>query len=89
MRQVGRRGLVQIGLVELAEFLTPSRPRQRITSSSSSSSMRRTPSSPLAASAQQAADADEIGAHRDRLDDVAASAEAAVDHDFRAAGDLR
>jgi len=51
--------------------------------------MRRTPSSPLAASAQQAADADEIGAHRDRLDDVAASAEAAVDHDFRAAGDLR
>ena len=37
--------------------------------------------------ALQAADADEIGAHGDRLDDVGAAAERAVDHDLGAAGD--
>ena len=37
--------------------------------------------------ALHAAEADEIGARRDRLDDIGAAAEAAVDHDFGAAGD--
>ncbi len=73
----------------MPKLVTPSSPSARVTSSSMISSMRTMPACPAAASAValHAAEADEIGAERDRLDDIGAAIEAAVDDDHGAAGD--
>src|SRR5580658_4464637 len=73
-----------------AKRVTPSSAKDRCTSSSISSSIRTIAASPPAARRQrkalQASETNEVGAHGDRLDDVAPAADRPVDHDLGAAG---
>src|ERR1700704_2335203 len=89
MGQIGRRRRMQVGLVEFGETPDPEQPQapdhlvlEQFQHPHDSGLARRRERPAL-----QAADAHTIGARRDRLDNVGATADRAVDHDLGTAGD--
>jgi len=89
MGQIGRRRRVQIGLVEFGETRHAEQsqaPHHLVLQQFQhphDAGFARSRKRP----ALQSADADEIGSHCDRLDDVGTAAERTVDHDPGTAGD--